>query len=1058
MKCLCAFPLLLLILCGATSALAQSTDATISGAVVDPAGKVIPDATIEIVNDATGVNYSSTTNQAGIYTVTILPPGQYRLQISKVGFKTLIKPGIVLNVQSAVALNFTLPLGATSESVTVEAGASAINTTDGSVSAVIDRKFVETMPLNGRSFQDLISMTPGVVTQSPQTSQGIGYSGDFGVNGQRTESNYYTVDGVSANNNAGNGGGGAQAAVSGSVSSSTALGTTQSLISVDALQEFRVESSSYSAAYGRNPGAQFVLATRAGTKTYHGSVFEYLRNDLFDANNWFNDYYGDPKPALRQSDFGGTTGGPIQLPWTPRSKNNTFFFGSYEGLRLIQPQAAAIQYVPDTGLRQNAPSALQPILNAFPVQNGQEIQIACTEGATSTYPCPVGTPAGTLVPSGLAEFVAPYSLPSQIDSTSVRLDHTVSSNLSLFFRFGDTPSSLASRVLSSLLTTHNDTQSYTLGADSQFSTQFNDAFRLGYTASKARVSATLDTYGGANPINMAQAVGVGGSANPEAFAELYFPGVGSTYLATQNSENQGHQWNLTDTFKWGIGRHLLSFGADYRRIASPITPASPGAFGIFESPQAVLSNMTTLSEVVIDIAATPIFNETSLFAQDEWRVVHNVNLSVGLRWELDPPPGAENGKTPYTLSGSLSDPSSLTLAPQGTPLWRTTWYNFAPRLGIAWTAHANPGWETVIRGGGGVFFDTDNEEAASGYFGIGFSAYNLYFGSPLPLTPAQLDIPVSTAPPYTSAEVYAFPPHLQLPYTLQWNISLEQAFSKSQSLTLSYVAANGRRLINQQEINIGPQQPDFGTVFYTSGGVTSNYQALQVKFQRSVAKGLQALASYTWSHSLDFGSNASALPLTRGNSDFDVRNNFQTGLSWELPGTRRAIAGAFTNHWALDARLMARSAFPVTLEGNVLINPATGSQYYNNVNLVPGMAIYLYGAQYPGGRAINPAAFSIPTGSTPGDAPRNFVRGFGTSQLNLAVRRNFPLRDKAELQFRAESFDLSNHPNFGYIDPYFTDATFGLATKTLDQSLATVASQYQQGGARSFQFALKITF
>jgi hypothetical protein len=306
--------------------------------------------------------------------------------------------------------------------------------------------------------------------------------------------------------------------------------------------------------------------------------------------------------------------------------------------------------------------------------------------------------------------------------------------------------------------------------------------------------------------------------------------------------------------------------------------------------------------------------------------------------------------------------------------------------------------------------------------------------------------------------VYAFPPHLQLPYTLQWNVSLEQAFSKGQSLTLSYVGANGRRLINQQEINIGPQQPEFGTVFYTSGGVTSNYQALQAKFQRSVAKGLQALASYTWSHSLDFGSNDSALPFTRGNSDFDVRNNFQTGLSWELPGTRRSISGAFTNHWALDARLMARSAFPVTLEGDALIDPATGSQYYNNVNLVLGAPIYLDGAQYPGGRAINPAAFSIPTGTTPGDAPRNFVRGFGATQMNLALRRSFPLRDKAELQFRAESFDVSNHPNFGYIDPYFADATFGLATKTLDQSLATVASQYQQGGARSFQFALKITF
>lgn len=197
--------MLLLILCATTCVLSQSTDATISGVVVDPAGKVIQDATIEILNEATGVHYSSQTNGFGIYTVPILPPGEYRVQVSKVGFKTLIKPGIILNVQSALVINFTLPLGAASESVTVDAGTTTINTTDGSVSTVIDRKFVENIPLNGRSFQDLISMTPGTVTQTPQGYSSPGADGDFSVNGQRTESNYYTVDGVSANVGAGNG-------------------------------------------------------------------------------------------------------------------------------------------------------------------------------------------------------------------------------------------------------------------------------------------------------------------------------------------------------------------------------------------------------------------------------------------------------------------------------------------------------------------------------------------------------------------------------------------------------------------------------------------------------------------------------------------------------------------------------------------------------------------------------------------------------------------------------------------------------------------------------------
>jgi hypothetical protein len=1034
--CLRAIHLLLLTLCTTTVVIAQTTDATISGRVLDPSGKGIPEAEIEILNESTGVLYSDKTDGTGIYTVSILPPGQYRVQVSKIGFKTLIKPEIVLNVKSALALNFTLPLGAASETVTVDAGASSINTSDGSVSTVIDRKFVENIPLNGRSFQDLISMTPGVVTQSPQSSQAIGYNGDFSVNGQRTESNYYTVDGVSANANAGTGSGGPQAAVGGAVSSSTALGTTQSMISVDALQEFRVESSSYSAEYGRNPGAQFVLVTRSGTKVFHGNVFEYLRNDLFDANNWFNDYYEKPKSALRQNDFGGTLGGPLRIPGLARSEKDTFFFGSYEGLRLTQPQAAAIEYVPDTFMREQAPAALQPILNAFPIENG--------------------TDYGTVTSPSLAQFIMPYSIPSQIDSTSVRVDHTLNQYLSLFLRIGYTPSYLVSRNLSSVSKSQNDTQSYTLGADSEPSTKVSNNFRLGYTASRATNAAALDSFGGAAPTDLAQVVGVGGYTNPESLVELYFPGIGTSDLATENPINQSHQSNLTDTLKLEFGRHLLSVGVDYRRIRSPLTPASPTAVGVFETPQSVLDNTTAYSEVVQYAKATPIFNETSLFVQDEWRVAKNVNLSLGLRWELDPPPSAKGNKVPYTISGSLSDPSSLALAPQGTPLWKTSWYNLAPRLGIAWTAHANPDWETVVRAGGGVFFDTASQLAVDGYDGVGFLAYNMYFGSSLPITPAQLAFSPSTVPPYS--EVYAFPSHLQLPYTLQWNVSLEQALSRQQTFTMSYVGSNGRRLLQQQELDISQYNRQFDYIFYMANGVTSNYQAMQIKFQRSVAKGVQALASYTWSHSLDFGSTSSALPVTRGNSDFDVRNNFQGGLSWELPETKRVIVGAVVNHWGVDSRIIARSGFPVTLEGNQLVNPGDGSVYYNNVNLVPNEAIYLRGSQYPGNRAINPAAFSIPAGTTPGDAPRNFVRGFGASQVNLALRRDFPIRDKVALQFRSESFDIFNHPNFGYIDPYFTDATFGLATKTLNQSLATVASQYQQGGSRSIQFSLKVTF
>jgi hypothetical protein len=226
-----------------------------------------------------------------------------------------------------------------------------------------------------------------------------------------------------------------------------------------------------------------------------------------------------------------------------------------------------------------------------------------------------------------------------------------------------------------------------------------------------------------------------------------------------------------------------------------------------------------------------------------------------------------------------------------------------------------------------------------------------------------------------------------------------------------------------------------------------------------VTRGVQALASYTWSHSIDFGSTYAALPLTRGDSDFDLRDNFVGGVSWELPTINSGKRGGLlANGWGIDGRFSARTAYPITLQGNFITDPATGSGYYGNVNLIANEPVYLYGHQYPGGRAVNSAAFSLPGGTGLGNAPRNFVRGFGAAQANLALRREFRLHDYLRIQARAEAFNLANHPNFGYVDPYFTDATFGQATKMLNQSLGTVSPQYQQGGARSIQIALKFVF
>lgn len=859
------------------------------------------------------------------------------------------------------------------------------------------------------------------------------------MDGQRTQSNYYTVDGVAANISSGNGGGVSSAAVGGTLGGSTALGTTQTLISVDALQEFRVQSSTYSAAYGRSPGGQFSLVTRSGTNSFHGVAFDYLRNNFFDANDWFNGHYGKPTPALRQNDFGGTLGGPVWIPRVYNGQDRSFFFVSYEGLRLTQPTAATIQYVPDLYMRQQATATMQPILNAFPLPNGLDY--------------------GTLASPSLAQFIAPFSLPSKIDSTSIRLDHTFGSKLALFFRFSDTPSSTDSRPYFARATTTGNATTYTLGASSQFSNRFTNEFRLGYARSDSKQLGVLDNFGGATPIDLASAMGAGSYQQVNPVVILSIAAIGSPILYPYKTNTLQRQWNAVDTVSILSRQHSLKFGVDFRHIKSVLAPPNVETYAVFTSSQQILSGAPAAPYVFRFLPATPLFNQTALFAQDEWRVHPRLNLSLGLRWELNPPPTEEHGDAAYTLLGNINIPSSLSLAPQGTPLWKTSWYNFAPRLGAAWTAHNQPGMQTVVRFGGGVFFDSANEIATQGYDGVGFRAQQLYSGALLPFTPSQLNLPVTANAPYTSATVTAFPTHLQLPYTLQWNVSLQQALGSKQSITVSYVAADGRRLTVLQQKSLTALNPNFGQVFYFNTGVTSNYQALQLQFQRSVVRGVQALGSYTWAHALDYGSNSTALPLQRGNADYDVRSNFQGGVSWELPTlSKHKLIGAFLNGWGLDGRLNVRTAFPVTLGGSLLTDPTSGTQYSGGLNIVRGQAIYLYGSQYPGGKSINKAAFSLPATGASGNASRNFVRGFGASQFNLAARRDIHLHDAVVLQFRAETFNLFNHPNFGYIDPTYTDATFGQATKMLNSSLGTVASQYQQGGSRSMQFALKLLF
>jgi Carboxypeptidase regulatory-like domain/TonB-dependent Receptor Plug Domain len=1062
------------------AALAQFELAGLSGRVTDPSGAVLAQAEVEVKNVETSTSVIRTTNSDGLYSIPSLRPGHYVISVRKQGFKTVSITELTLNIQDNVVRNFQMQVGSASESVTVTAEAFNINTSDASVSTVVDQSYVQNMPLNGRSFQDLILLTPGVVTQTPQISQnsfvsGRGLSGEFSVNGQRTESNNYTVDGVSANVGAAAGsdmlvGSGP----TGSLPAATALGTTQALVSVDDLQEFRVQSSTYSAEYGRNPGGQFAFETKSGTNQWHGTAYDYVRNGFFDSQDWFNDFYGQKEPVLRQNDFGGTLGGSIRIPRLYNGKDKTFFFVSYEGLRLTSPQPTAVSSVPDDTTRTSVPAPLNQVMNAFPIANGPELLMPCDPSSDPSCP-----PSGQK-PSGLAEYIATWSNPNSIDSTSVRFDHDVAEKMRLFFRFSQTTSSAAFRLgggSSSGVPTVGDISDYTLrtytaGVTSLLTNRISNEFRMNYSSNNTAHRNVIEPFGGSTPVDLQQLVGLG----PDSLAEASFCPSQCGGLFQFKESGAQRQWNLVDTLNLSFGHHQFKFGADYRRLTPFAIQNNPASAYTYFSQNSVATNMADFVDWETLAPAYPLYTNLSAYAQDQWKASQRLSISLGLRWDVNPPPGVTQGLKPYTLLGS--SPANWTLSSPGTPLWHTAWFNFAPRLGAAYTLRDRQGWETVVRGGGGVFFDSGQQLGSQSFNGPGFFAqnFNNFQPSPFPGTPVYpaINNPASLADCFCG---YGFYSHLQLPYTIQWNASGEQALGKSQALTASYVGSHASRLL-QRNLYLPASNPSGAFFTFLENGLTSDYHSAQVQYRRKLSQGLTALASYTWSHCIDYGSSNLFVGFQRGNCDFDVRHNFSSAFSYDLPNAgHNGFANAILHHWGIDDRFTARSGFPVTIWGSPIFVPVTGKLVFSGVDLVQGQPLYISRCASPlptgpaqigcpGGKGINPAAFTpVPIDPNTGQpthsatAPRNFVRGFGAWQMDLAIRREFPIYERLKLQFRAEAFNAFNHPNFGVINnTNFGAPTFGEATATLANSLGVLSPLYQTGGPRSMQFALKLLF
>jgi hypothetical protein len=1022
---------------------AQGTPAgTISGHVVDPQGRAVSGARVVVASAETGATRGVFSNLQGVYSVPALPPDRYNTTVEAKGFKTVHENGVVLEADQRARLDFSLTIGSRAESVTVEGSAPLLNTSDASVSTFLGNRFVENIPLNGRSFSSLIDQVPGVVL----TPSGEREQGQFSVNGQRPDANYFLVDGVSANLGTAGGGANLGQGGAGQLPATSVFGGTSNLVSIDALEELRIQTSTFAPEYGRTPGAQVSVVTKSGKNTFHGTAFEYLGNDVLDANNWFANRNGLPKAELRQNDFGGVLGGPIM-------RDKLFFFGSYEGLRVRQPLVADT-YVPSLASRQNAPAAVQPLLNAFPKPTGPDLG------------------------NGTAAFSASYSDPSTLNSSSIRIDYRPSRRVTIFGRYSDAPSTIDQRAAGSFQSAYSNvrdvhyrSQSLTLGSTQALTPQLTNEFHFNYSRTRGISIWTLDNFRGAVPPSDSALYPSFASTRGSSF-EFYGDSnpYGLKFLTGKLGDNLQRQINVTDDVSRIIGAHQLKFGLDYRRL-SPEARLDPYRVEyVFGSLSNVLANTVPEAAIVSRTADQLIFSSWSLFAQDTWDISRTLTITYGLRWEYNTAPSSPNGTLPFTVTG-VDDPATMQLAPPGTPLWTPQRDDFAPRFGIAY--HPLP--NLVLRAGAGIFYDLGYSELANGTGAFPYIQNKLILNTSFPLSTASAaPPPFTTAPPVSYLEVVD--PHHLLPRTYEWNAAVEQTLGVADDITVTYLGADGQKLM-RRNILFRPNPEFTGEFDLMRNGATSSYQALQVQFRHRLARGLQTLFSYSWAHSIDdVSSDTDSLNVPpgdspssaeRGPSDYDIRRTFSADISYDIPGPRGGIWKPLLGHWSTDSIMYARSALPV--------NVVTGQDPFDTVFLsgtfgvarpdpVFGVPLWIADSNAAGGRRINPAAFSVPATPRQGDLGRNALRGFGVTQVDLGIRGQFTIREHFSLEARANIFNTFNHPNFGSPINYLSSPLFGQSTQTLNNWLGSggqgggLNPLFQIGGPRSVQLALKLRF
>ncbi|HYN24315.1 MAG TPA: TonB-dependent receptor [Pyrinomonadaceae bacterium] len=1031
------------------TASAQSIGASLQGTITDSTGAVVPGAKVVVRNKGTGARQEVVSDDTGRYHLPLLPPGEYEMEFSAAQFQTVMRNGVRLTVGQDATQDAALAPAGVSAMVQIDSARETVDTSSATLSSLVTQEQIRDLPLNGRSFEQLALLQPGVTGALSAGNDVVGgRTPKISINGARPEQNNFLLDGTDINN----------------VYNKTPGSVAGVLLGVDAVLEFRVLTNAYSAEYGGRAGGVINAVTRSGTNDFHGSGFYFHRNSALDAKNFF-DKAGDPIPLFRRHQYGGVIGGPIK-------HDKSFFFAAYEGLK-ENLGISGLTFVPDLNARQGilpastpgGPPRIIPIHPAIP----QYLELL--------FPLPNGPSRG----DGTAQYLFSPNQPLKEFFIQGRVDHRLSDKSSLFGRYtisnGNVDRQIANKPPVAFTKERSRNQYVTLEHQYTFSPTSLNILRVGFNrstqeADNQRTSPMPNPY---LPGEQFGYVTVTGLAN-EIAGDFRLPRL-----------DRLNNFQLGDTVLVTKGHHDIKFGFQGQRLQfNQNTTSQRGGILIFSNLENFLRGIANNVDFAVPGKIDPVrgYRQSmlGLFIQDDWKVAKNMTLNLGLRYEYATVPTEANGKVSNLRN--VTD----TQVTVGDPWYQGSKLNFAPRVGIAWDPFGDG--KTSIRAGFGMFYDQllPKYYFFSGSLNPPFTTRTTIVRNTAANPPVVVPFPVLTgfdpnAPIRAQLQTTNF--DLQTPVIKQFNLSVQRQLPGDWTMTLGYAGSRGNHLIRLADANLAPEtmvngvkvyqpqlgrrNPNFAGIFQRSSDAQSFYNAAQLSLIKQYSHNWRAQLSYTFSRSVDDSSGINSQDFgnvvqygldfydrlaDRGLSAFHVKHNLTFNWTYDLPFGKGldGLAGAVVKGWQLNSITSVRSGHPFTVRmgfnrsGNL---NTTGFSANERPNLVPGVNPILGGTN----RYLNIAAFALPAANTRGNLGRNTFIGPNLFAMDLSIIKTFNLGEKRKLHFRTEIFNLPNHPNFavpsGLIS--FTSAA-GAVAGSFGNITSTVTT------SRQIQFGLKLEY